>query len=414
MAVSRRFPIHEVDVLEPLPALSAGRDDAGVALVIRRGCRPVGFVMHAMPPGTSLEGAALREVIGESAASALLALSIEEELQPDRAAAAALPPPSLTVAVCTRDRSEQLTRCLEALVRVLAPAPDRGAVEIVVVDNAPTDDRTAACVRAAGAVRYVCEPRPGLDFARNRAVAEATGDFVAFVDDDAVVDDGWYRGFVDAWRREPTVAAVTGLVLPLALETDAQILFEERGGFRRGFARLRYAGDTLAGNPWYPAGAGIFGAGCNMVLRKRVVQALGGFDDALDVGTPTHGGGDLDMFYRIIRGGYVLLYEPSQLVFHEHRRGLDELRRQYGTWGRGFMSFLVKSWGTDRPARPRLAGMGPWWFFDQLRQFGRSVRGRHVLPPRLILTELRGGIVGLGGTYGRSVRTTRRRRERQP
>ena len=83
----------------------------------------------------------------------------------------------------------------------------------------------------------------------------------------------------------------------------------------------------------------------------NVVRELGGFDDALDTGAPLPGGGDLDMFYRIIRAGHALVYEPSALVFHRHRRKMKELRRQYWSWGLGFMSFAAKSYRTDPPAR---------------------------------------------------------------
>lgn len=411
------YAIREIDVAAP-PAVVRPRDgDTGVALVFRAGGLPVGFTMLPLAPGELIDGPAIAALIRDVAGPAMLAAAIHDEL---RRSSEPLPtPPSLTVAVCTRDRSDCLPRCLEALVRVLRPGcPDgpgsaaRGPIELLVVDNAPSDDRTAGCVAVVPGVRYVREPLPGLDFARNRALAEATGDYVAFVDDDAVMDDGWYDGFVAAWRRDPEAAAITGLVLPLELETEAQRLFEARGGFRRGFARLRYAGDTLAGNRLYPAGAGIFGAGCNMVLRRSVMQRLGGFDEALDVGTPTQGGGDLDIFYRILRAGHALLYEPAQLVMHQHRREMAQLRRQYWTWGSGFMSFVVKSWRDDRAARPRLAGVVWWWFRNQLREIALSTLGRHPLPARLLVAELRGGISGLAGTYPRSVRAVRRRRLR--
>jgi GT2 family glycosyltransferase len=211
-------------------------------------------------------------------------------------------------------------------------------------------------------------------------------------------------GLIEAQAAHPDAAAFTGPVLPAELETEAQILFEQRGGFRRGFNKIRYHGPRWPGNPLYPCGAGIFGAGANMTFRREVLLELGGFDEALDTGAPLPGGGDLDIFYRVIRAGYPLVYEPRLLVFHHHRRDLDGLRRQYRSWGVGFMAFIAKSYRTDPALRLRQARMVKWWFKDQARQLWRSLRGRHVLPPRMILAELGGGVVGLCGEYRRSER----------
>ena len=133
----------------------------------------------------------------------------------------------MTVAICTRDRTEDLAICLDSLDRV-----DYEDFEIVVVDNAPASDATRLLVeRRGGRVRYVREPRPGLDWARNRAIAEATGDVVAFADDDVTVDPGWLRALAAAFGTDEAVAAVTGLVLPAELQTEAQVLFERYRSF---------------------------------------------------------------------------------------------------------------------------------------------------------------------------------------
>lgn len=292
------------------------------------------------------------------------------------------------------------------------PAAAAHEVELLVVDNAPASDATRELVASFAGVRYALEPRPGLDFARNRALAEARGDFVAYVDDDATVDPEWLTGLAEALTENPDAAAVTGLVLPSELETPAQIVFEGRGGFRRGFEKLRYEGEYRPGNPVYPCGAGIFGAGANMVVRRDVALQLGGFDEALDTGPPLPGGGDLDMFYRVIRGGFPLVYEPRMLAFHRHRRAYRALRRQYWTWGTGFMAFVAKTYRVDPEQRPKLRRLIRWWFEYQSRELARSVVRRNPLTPDLVLAELAGGVVGLAGTYERSQRRVKRLRDR--
>ena len=359
---------------------------------MRRHAVPVGFLVR------EAKGNLTPEILGEWIAGeigpALVAEAISDELRPADTPAPAC---SLTVAICTRHRADSLARCLESLRAC------RGPFAILVVDNAPPDDSTATLIRQWPEIRYVREPRAGLDFARNRAWQEAKGDWIAYLDDDVVVDAGWHQGLREALAENPDASAVTGLVLPLELATSAQILFTKRGGFRRGFTRQRYR-DTLPGNALHPAGAGIFGTGANMAFRRDILQQLGGFDEALDTGRPLPGGGDLDIFFRIIKGGFLLAYEPRFLVFHEDRKDLPALRQQYYTWGLGLMAYAGKHLRPESLQRDLFLKLVRWWFRHQLHQLKECLRGRHPLPADMLLAELWGGVVGLCGEYGRSQR----------
>jgi GT2 family glycosyltransferase len=141
-----------------------------------------------------------------------------------------------------------------------------------------------------------------------------------------------------------------------------------------------------------------------MAFRREVLLKIGGFDEALDTGAPLPGGGDHDIFYQVIRAGYPLVYEPRYLVFHQHRQEYEKLRHQYWTWGLSLMAFVVKAYQSDPSVRSKWFRLICWWFKDKLRQFLKSLMGRHVLPPDLILIELWGGVVGLLGEYPRSLR----------
>jgi GT2 family glycosyltransferase len=400
------YAIVDADVMRPLPDVPLPAGSGGVAVVVRRGHRPVGFLMQQTAGRDTVPAAELATMISRACGSKLLQESIRDELGPAQQPAPVI---AVSIAICTRDRPDHLERCLGSLRNLHLPSEDAARrLEIVVVDNCPSDDRTRDVCDRFPEVRYVRESKAGLNFARNRALAEATGEFLAFLDDDVTVDRWWLVGLFEALHENPDAGAVTGAVLPYELATPAQILFERRGGFQRGFQKIRYHSGSMPGYRWYPSGAGSFGAGCNMALRRSLLLELGGFDNALDTGAPLPGGGDLDIFYRVVRAGHPLVYEPSFMVFHDHRREIEKLRRQYWSWGLGFMAFLDKTYRTDPAERRNLRGMIRWWFGDQLLQLFEGVRGRHVLPVRFLAAELFGGVMGLAGTYARSVRRTER------
>jgi glycosyltransferase involved in cell wall biosynthesis len=391
-----RYRLDEVEITRPLSALEFGSHETGGGLLVRRSGRPIGFLMRENGGKQAWSPEELDAWIGAELKTKIVEEAIREELVLTPASA---PFPSLSVAICTKDRPASLSRCLESVIALQR----RFHFELLIIDNAPSDSRTADLVERFSEARYVLEACPGLNFARNRAWREARGDLIAYLDDDVVVDSGWFAGLQEAWVENPDAAAFTGLVMPLSLDTRAQVLFEKRNGFRRGFDKIRF-GQELLGNPLYPCGAGIFGAGCNMAFRRQTLQELGGFDEALDTGASLPGGGDLDIFYRIIRAGYVLVYEPSFMVFHEHRESDSALRRQYYTWGLGFMAFVEKSYRNDIAQRSRFRRLVIWWFSDQILQLRQALCREHVLPFSMVFAEFCGGVVGIFGEYSRSLK----------
>lgn len=382
------YALLDVELTQPPPALQLGPDQTGVAIVSRRDGRVVGFALHPLAPGTPLPPAEVESLLDP--------VPVEPAVLDDAAGRG----PTIAVAVCTRDRTELLGECLASLL-ALQPAPD----EILVIDNAPSDQRTRDLVSGLG-IRYEVEPCPGLDFARNRALRLARSEVVAFVDDDVVCDPHWLPSLRQVWHQHADAGAVTGQILPRELATDAQVAFERQGGFRGGNSQVRYAGDHLEGNAIYPYSPGMFGAGANMSVRRQVALRLGAFDEALDTGPPLPGGGDIDMMHRVIRGGFALVYEPRAVVFHRHRRDSDGLRRQYDSWGRSLMAYAVKTYRRDALGRPKLRRLVRWFFASQLRE----ARGPDPQARDAALAQLRGGVAGLLGTYGRSQRRSRRRR----
>jgi GT2 family glycosyltransferase len=293
---------------------------------------------------------------------------------------------SASVVICTRDRPEQLERCLASLPRQTYPPR-----EIIVVDNASRDQRTRDVALAARAT-YIREDRAGLDFARNAGARRAASDIVAYADDDVLLHPRWLERLVAAFDH-PQLAAVTGLVLPAELATEAQLHFETYWSFCRGYQRQDFAAARFAAhtNAVFPAWG--IGAGASMAFRREIFDRVGFFDERLDVGQAGCSG-DSEFWYRLLARGYSCRYEPSSVAFHFHRRTMEGLSSQTYHYMRGHAAALLV-----QHERTGIAANRTQAFYRTPRWYGSRLwdrfRGRRTPGDRFLKEEISGYLSGL-------------------
>jgi GT2 family glycosyltransferase len=320
-------------------------------------------------------------------------------------------PARLTAAICTRNRPDLLARALESLAGQSIPP-----AEILVVDNAPDSDASRALVTGRyPSVRYLVEPVPGLDFARNRALRSANHEILAFLDDDVVAAPEWAETFRLVFESDARVAVCTGRVEPLGLSAPGERLFEANGGFSRGTERIRLPDD--AGRPLHGRRAPLIawaisvGCGCSYAVRRSVALTLGGFDEALDLGAALPGGGDHDLLWRALGAGHVVVYEPSALAWHEHRAEVAAVCDQIVGHQRAVLAFLAKHLVSAGGMRPALAGYTGWRLAKPGVRLLRRAMGRDPLPAPVLLRMWWNCWLGLVA-YPWARRLARERRER--
>ncbi|RPJ64703.1 MAG: glycosyltransferase [Acidobacteria bacterium] len=370
---------YEIKGRRPLPVVARRYTQALV--VLRWAGRPVGQLVLPLQDGHADQEFVERR-LAEAAAWDFWAAWLHDSLGWDEAEPASAPP-SATVAVCTRERPEDLARCLGAL----AALPDDGQ-EVLVVDNRPETRRTEQVVHGYPGVHYVCQPEGGLNAARNHALRSAGREVVAFTDDDAVVDAGWLRALLRNFS-DPRVLCVTGLTMPSELETEAQEIFERYSPFGRGFRRR-----TFSASEMNPLAVGQVGAGANMALRRSTLQQVGEFDEALDGGTPTRSGGDHEMFSRILAAGFQITYDPAALSWHRHRRSMEELRETLRGYGTGVYAMWTRALLSNRELGGFRLALS-WIRHGQLPELVRSLRpSSRRVPLSLLLAEWRGCLGG--------------------
>ncbi|WP_254872947.1 glycosyltransferase family 2 protein [Schaalia sp. Marseille-Q2122] len=328
-----------------------------------------------------------------------------------------------TVVICTTGTSPYLRRSVEA---VLAQRHD--AFDLCVVDNDPASGATRAALVDIEDPRLsiVNASQPGLSRARNRGVLAATGEIIAFTDDDAFVDADWLRALCDPFASDPErrIGATTGIVLPAELTHRTQRWFEARGGFPKDLIprlwslreepHLASFGEVGEGGPLYPVTTARVGAGVCMAFRAEVLREVGPFDPALGAGTLTRGGEDLDMFARVLRAGYAIIHSPDAVVHHVHRTDREGLERQVRGNGSG-MSALITKAVRERPSSLLLVASRLGAVARRVAPGSERVVGSDPdVPASLTREEIRGFLEGPLLYVRARLRAERVRRRRRP
>jgi GT2 family glycosyltransferase len=240
----------------------------------------------------------------------------------------------VSVVICTRNRSEALKGCVQAILN----SSDK-EFELIVVDNAPEDERTKNVVSLFPSVRYIREDRKGLDIARNTGAVCAAHSIIAYTDDDVIVSKDWIKN-IKLCFRNPQTSCITGQVFPLQLATEAQVVFEKYWGFNKGYVPLLF--DQHYFNEHVESGVPVWdiGAGANMAFRKELFYNVGFFDERLDVGAAGCSG-DSELWYRVLANGFHCRYYPHLFVFHQHRETKKQLQKQLFNYMRGHIAALM-------------------------------------------------------------------------
>ena len=215
--------------------------------------------------------------------------------------------PLLTIAVCTHNRAWLLGESLRALLDQ-SVGPDE--FELLVVDNASTDGTAETAQALASSFpffRLVSEPVLGLSHARNAALHAATADWVCFLDDDALTTPNYVETALRLCRQND-FACFGGSIRPWHRDPLPVWFLDE------------YESDMAHGLVTGTLPDGSFVSGGNMVVKKQVALALGGFDPAFGVCGSVVGYGEETAFQaRMRKAGHPIGYTPELVILHYAR-----------------------------------------------------------------------------------------------
>jgi GT2 family glycosyltransferase len=225
-----------------------------------------------------------------------------------------------TIALCTHNHADRLERTLADLARLKQP---EAAWELLVIDNGcrdATPELLAGHDWPAGwQVRVVREEKLGLSNARNRAIAEACGEYVIFMDDDETADPDWlcaYERLIRAMQPD----AFGSRIRVLYEDQRPAWLTDELSAFLGELNRAEAIAPLT--DPYTSFNGGNFG------IRKTVCQQVGLFDDMLGrKGTDNTGGEEVDFYRRLITHGFKVWWTPEAVIYH--RIQASKLKRAY-------------------------------------------------------------------------------------
>ncbi len=242
----------------------------------------------------------------------------------------------ITVAIVVRNGEETIGRTLDSIFSGQFH-PD----EVLVIDGL-SEDGTLDVVKNYALkynIRIVSNPQRKIAFGRNIALREAQGDIIAYTDADCIVDQTWLIRIYQRFEEDPELAGCGGRMLPLPprnkLERFAGRVFLEE--IMRYDNHLRYCDQPSV------AGALIT---ANSAYRREILLEIGGFDEWFG-----NYGEDIDLYWRLIKSGYRLLYDPDIVVYHRFPHTLGKLLRKH--FGFGIAS--------SRLAKKHLGGMRVDW-----------------------------------------------------
>ncbi len=289
-------------------------------------------------------------------------------------------PYKVSAVICSYNRARFI---IDAVESIFNQDFDRRLYEVIVVDNNSTDNTLQVLQHYKDQhpdynFRFVTEPNQGVAFARNRCAKEASGEIVAYLDDDSKAQPGWLKYIVDFFDQHPDVYSLGGRIIPYFLtgipDWYSKYFFGLVGRFDQGNEVKRLTGQR------YPCGA-------NMAFRKKVFQEVGYFNTALGrSGKGLLANEEKDIYMRILATGKKVYYLPNVEVLHaveankfdkdyvrRHSMGIGggERLRLKGNSGALLIKFLeyVAKWGYAVVYGMGFILKGQWSKFEMLERF---------------------------------------------
>ncbi|HEX8949429.1 MAG TPA: glycosyltransferase family A protein [Dissulfurispiraceae bacterium] len=229
-------------------------------------------------------------------------------------------PMKASIVICTYNRAKSLKRTLLGIAGMSVPPGLQW--ELLVVDNNSKDDTRGIVAEFEGKpglnVKYIFERKQGISYARNRGIAEACGEIIAFTDDDIIVDRAWLKNIVVAFEEQKSAACVGGKIIPI-WERPRPGWFREEFSWYLGILDIGDGHIELAEPRLW---------GGNFAVKASVFREHGGFNTASGrMADKLYSGEETEFMQMLLDRGERIFYYPGIIVHHCIPR--DHIKKSY-------------------------------------------------------------------------------------
>lgn len=291
----------------------------------------------------------------------------------------------VSVAICTWNRSQLLRRTLEQMCCLVTPTDLEW--ELILVDNNSTDDTRQVAEQFVGRlpIRYVFEPKQGLSHARNHAVQEAQGDYILWMDDDVLVDEGWMQAYVDGFRKYPEATFFGGPIEAWFEGEPPEWLERTLGLVESAYGMLHLGDEELE----LPQGQSGLPYGGNFCLRSDWQKRFN-YDTALGVkGDLRMLGEETSLLRQVVSEGGRGRWLPQARVRHwipKSKQTLKHLKQYY--FGGGRTNCLLERASAHAPKGKIWFGVPRWTWRAMVENTLRYLCYRVTKPPEVWVPAL--------------------------
>lgn len=272
-------------------------------------------------------------------------------------------PVLLSVVICSFNRRDYIIGAMDSLYQQTL---DKADYEVIVVDNNSKDDTEARCreyigTHPDGRFLYLTEARQGASYARNTGAALAQGEFLVFMDDDAVAAPDFLSQILDFFKSHPGAGGMGGRIIPRYIPGEPKWMSHFVSSLVGNFD---YSPHTVEFAPQrYPLES-------NMVVRKADFDSVGGFNTDLPgvKGTLRIGGEGKEFFFKLKELGRTIWYDPAVKV--EHVVEIRKLTREY-------MYRVASGIGRGESVRTKALGRGA--YYRKIAEYVYKLGGSVVL-----------------------------------
>jgi len=257
--------------------------------------------------------------------------------------------PRMSVVVCSYNGARTIGETLAGLEKL-----DYPDYEVIVVDDGSPDDTSLIAKRHP--VRLIRTENRGLSSARNTGMEAATGEFVAYIDDDAYPDPHWLTYLAASFERTGYAAMGGPNLAPPNDGMMADCVANAPGGP----VHVLLADEIAEHLP-----------GCNIAFRKDCLMAIGGFDPTFRVA-----GDDVDVCWRLQERGWTLGFSPAAMVWHHRRNSMRRYLKQQQGYAKA-EALLEEKWPAKYNSVGHLTWEGRLYGKGLIQQFVRRSRIYH-------------------------------------